>query len=248
MYTYLGKWIMVNNSKRECPFLPAHPSGFNSSPSYQFTEPHGVPTLGFCWVLARGCFGMVCTGYWLCPGLASRDHVSPPGAVACPGGPRPLSTALWVPRDSTGSKLCPHGGPQGSAVPISLRSVEVPPCLLEPVGNECTCHSSATPQPGPSLPFQSAQYLFAKISELLQKSTEKKKITILLVKTELEDHYTSIYCWPSTEPDLFEFLIKINFLATQGQMPVSSCAEQLVGAMYSARAVLLPVRKTHAQE
>lgn len=25
MYTYLGKWIMVNNNKCECPFLPAHP-------------------------------------------------------------------------------------------------------------------------------------------------------------------------------------------------------------------------------
>lgn len=30
MYTYLGKWIMVNNSKCECPFLPAHP--WNSTP------------------------------------------------------------------------------------------------------------------------------------------------------------------------------------------------------------------------
>lgn len=84
MYTYLGKWIMVNNSKCECPFLPAHP--WNSTPlqvtisgSLLGCLPWASPGLrqralpagpaqwtGFAWA------------------LPSRDHVSPPGVAACP--------------------------------------------------------------------------------------------------------------------------------------------------------------------
>lgn len=76
MYTYLGKWIMVNNSKCECPFLPAHPW---KSP---FLEASWVSSLGFLGALPAG--PEQWTGFaWALP---SRDHVSPPGAAARPQG------------------------------------------------------------------------------------------------------------------------------------------------------------------
>lgn len=102
MYTYLGKWIMVNNSKCECPFLPAHP--WKSIP-LQITMAGSL----------LGCLP------WAFRGLGQRalrqvrhSGLALPGP--CPAeimyhllglrpvlkGPRPHNTALWLPPDGHG--------------------------------------------------------------------------------------------------------------------------------------------------
>lgn len=62
MYTYLGKWIMVNNSKCECPFRPAHPGK--------------SPFLEASWGISPGLLGGSSvrsqTVDWLCLGPAQQ--------------------------------------------------------------------------------------------------------------------------------------------------------------------------------
>lgn len=118
MYTYLGKWIMVNNSKCECPFLPAHPRKFYSFPSHQFRKPSEVSPGGF----HLGVRGTVSPrGLW--HGLHSGLALPGP----CPAeimyrllglrpvlrGPRPHNTALWLPKDGQGLHTVPPCGKEG---------------------------------------------------------------------------------------------------------------------------------------
>lgn len=104
MYTYLGKWIMVNNSKCECPFLPAHP--WKSTPLH-------ITISGSSWGISPGLAGELgqralragpaqWTGFaWALP---SRDHVSPPGAAARPQG---AQTSQYRPVVATGWPWAP---------------------------------------------------------------------------------------------------------------------------------------------
>lgn len=62
MYTYLGKWIMVNNSKCECPFLPAHP----------WKSPFLEASWGVSPGLPGGSSGRSRTVDWLCLGPAQQ--------------------------------------------------------------------------------------------------------------------------------------------------------------------------------
>lgn len=102
MYTYLGKWIMVNNSKCECPFLPAHP--WKSAPLQVTISP-----LGFLEARPEGSSSRSRTVDWLCLGPAQqRSCIASWGCGPSSRGPDltiPPCGCHWT---SMGSVLCPH--------------------------------------------------------------------------------------------------------------------------------------------
>lgn len=113
MYTYLGKWIMVNNSK--CESLSSLPTRGGSIP-LQVTN-SGSLLGAFPGLL----LGAPKRALW--HGLHSA--LASPGP--CPaeimyrllglrpvlGGPRPLNPALWLPQDSHGLRAVPAQGATG---------------------------------------------------------------------------------------------------------------------------------------
>lgn len=112
MYTYLGKWIMVNNSKCECPFLPAHP--WKSIPLQITISRSLLGCLPWAsWGLRQRALPAgpeQWTGFaWALP---SRDHVSPPGAAARPQG---VQTSQYRPVVAIGRPWAQCCAPPGLA-------------------------------------------------------------------------------------------------------------------------------------
>lgn len=112
MYTYLGKWIMIN-SKCECSFLPAHP--WKSTPVQ-------VTLLGSSWVSLLLVGSRAGPAQWtgFAWALPSRDHVSPPGAAARPQG---AQTSQHRPVAATGRPWVPCCAPRNKKRILHLVSL-----------------------------------------------------------------------------------------------------------------------------
>lgn len=200
MYTYLGKWIMVNNSKCECPFLPAHPRKSTplqvtisgsllgclpwASPGLRQRALPAGPTqwTGFAWA------------------LPSRDHVSPPGAAA---RPQRVQTSQYRPVVAIGWLWAPCCAPTGlshsrcsveSTAVSSLAAAHCQPKIASNGSSQAlgSCNSGNTTkyfalrwQPGTSLPFSNSLASFCQNQPTSLKVDAEKKTPCYFVQTDL---------------------------------------------------------------
>lgn len=95
MYTYLGKWIMVNNNKCECPCLPAHPWK-----SIHLRVTISGSLLGCLPWASSGLFPQVPNSGLALPGPCPAEIMYRLlGLRPVLKGSRPHNTALWLPRE-----------------------------------------------------------------------------------------------------------------------------------------------------
>lgn len=99
MYTYLGKWIMVNNSKCEMPFPPCPPVKVLLLSKSLFGSFLGCLPGASPGASGRGLFGTV-----------SHSGLALLGLQPVLKGPRPHNTAQWLPKDYQGLPAVPPRG------------------------------------------------------------------------------------------------------------------------------------------
>lgn len=230
---------MVNNSKCECPFLPAHPwksiplhitiSGSSSSISPGACRGGGP----------EGSSGRSGTVDWLCLGPAQqRSCIASWGCSPSSRAPDLTIPPCGCHRMATGSMLCPHKirtrfgsvsslsqqvlGRELKHLTASRSSLVMDPCMpCEAAGRAWGWGCSTTEyfvlrwQPGIILP---------KPANFFERQCRKNHHATSSKLTLLGSLTLSICCWHCIEPDLCELLIKINFLSTEGQMPFGPCA------------------------